>query len=77
MNDISSPFVRDDDPDRHTRCQDALQSAFLDLIAKAVAAGWSEREAVAAVADLADHHMLSNVENANTDALISLLKRMT
>lgn len=46
-------------------------------IADAVAAGWIEREAVCAIIELADNHMLSISANDDTDALIQLLRRMT
>lgn len=77
MSDISRPFVTDDDPDRHIRCQDALQCAFHDLICAAVAAGWNEREAIAAVGELADNHMLALDANNETTALLDLLKKMS
>ncbi|TXI03586.1 MAG: hypothetical protein E6Q76_13605 [Rhizobium sp.] len=77
MPDIARPFVTDDDPDRHLRCQDALQAAFRELVNAGTTAGWSEREIVLAIADLADSHLLSLKTNDNTDVLIALLKRMT
>ena len=77
MPDITRPFVSDDDPDRPIRCQDALQAAFRDLVNAATSVGWSEREVVLAIADLADNHLLSVEANRNTEALIALLKRMT
>jgi hypothetical protein len=77
MFDIARPFVTDDDPDRHIRCQDAIQTAFRELIGAATDAGWSEREILLAIIDLADNHLLSLDANDNTHALIALLKRMT
>lgn len=77
MRDIARPFVTDDDPDRHIRCQDALQAAFQDLVSAAISVGWSEREVLLAIADLADHQVLSLEANDHTDVLVALLKRMT
>jgi hypothetical protein len=77
MPDITRPFVSDDDPDRHIRCQDALQAAFRNLVGAATEAGWSEREILLAIAELADNQLLSLDANDNTDALIALLRRLT
>jgi len=76
MRDISKPFVTRDDPDRHIRCQDALQYAFRDLIEAAVAAGWSEQEAVDAVGELVEGHMQDLMARADSAALMALLKTM-
>jgi hypothetical protein len=48
MSHIPLPSVSDDHPDRHISCQFALQSAFVQVAARALAAGWSEREVAAA-----------------------------
>lgn len=77
MPDIARPFVTDDDPDRDIRCQDALQAAYRELVSAAIMAGWSEREVVLAIGELADKHLLSLEANDNADALIALLRRMT
>ncbi|NLS21060.1 hypothetical protein HGP16_31670 [Rhizobium sp. P40RR-XXII] len=77
MFDIARPFVTEDDPDRHIRCQDAIQAAFRDLIGAAIEAGWSEREILLAIADLVDNQLLSLEANGNTEILLALLKRMT
>lgn len=77
MPDITRPFVSDDDPDRHLRCQDALQVALRDLVNAAAEAGWSEREILLALADLVDNELLSLDANGSTQALIALLRRMT
>lgn len=74
MRDISRPFATDDNLERHIRCQEALQFAFLDLIAAAVAVGWKEREAIVAVLDLADNHMLALAANDGMSALLDALK---
>lgn len=77
MPDIARPFVTDDDPDRHIRCQDALQAAFQDLVSTAISVGWSEHEVLLAIGDLVDLQVLSLGANNHTDALVALLKRMT
>ncbi|PDT32268.1 hypothetical protein CO660_00025 [Rhizobium sp. L9] len=77
MTEIARPSVSEDHPDRQIRCQDAMQLAFERLVERAAAAGWSEREAVIAIIDLADNHMLSIAANNKTNALLDLLKRMT
>ncbi|WP_244520284.1 hypothetical protein [Agrobacterium fabrum] len=69
--------MSDDDPDRHLRCQDALQVALRDLVNAAAEAGWSEREILLALADLVDNELLSLDANGSTQALIALLRRMT
>ncbi|MFK0164264.1 hypothetical protein [Rhizobium sp. NPDC090279] len=69
--------MTDDDPDRHIRCQDALQAALRELVSAATLAGWSEREVVLAIGDLADKHLRSLDANDNTDTLIAMLRRMT
>ncbi|MGZ2487758.1 hypothetical protein ACVITL_006343 [Rhizobium pisi] len=77
MTEITRPSVPEDHPDRHIRCQDAIQFAFQHLLRQAVASGWSESEAVAAFIDLADNHILSIAANDETNKLIERLKRMT
>ena len=77
MLNIARPFVTDDDPDRHIRCQDALQAAFQDLVSAAISVSWSEREALLAITDLVDHQVLSLEASDNTDALVAFLKRTT
>lgn len=76
MREISAP-ISDDDPDRHLSCQEALQLAFEDILTAAAAAGWSEREIVAALIDLADNHMIGLREMQETSAIIALIKRLT
>ncbi len=50
---IDPPFVTDDDPDRHVRCEDAIHSAIRALLEDAVRAGWSETETLRAIQSLA------------------------
>ena len=76
MNSISRPFVTRDDPDRDIRCQDALDSAFCELLAGAMDAGWSERESVEAIIAIAESHLLSVAANDGTDGLVTMLRQM-
>lgn len=76
MSNISRPFVTTDDPDRHIRCQDALQFALRDLITAATAAGWTEEEALSAIADLAEAHILEREIASDTASLNSILRKM-
>jgi hypothetical protein len=77
MSDILYPVLDKDNPDRHLTCQEALSTAFQNLLDAALAAGWSEREAIAAVADLADNQMLALSARNETNQLMALLKSMT
>ncbi|TCR76764.1 hypothetical protein [Rhizobium sp. BK376] len=76
MNSISRPFVTRDDPDRDIRCQDALDSAFCELLARAMDAGWSEKESVEAIISLAEGRLLSVAANDDTDGLVAMLRQM-
>ncbi|KQW30734.1 hypothetical protein ASC71_00065 [Rhizobium sp. Root1240] len=51
--------------------QEALEGAVLDLVERAVAAGWGEVEAVAAIVAVAENRMLAIGENEETDRLIA------
>jgi hypothetical protein len=75
MSKIPSPTVPKDDPDRFLQCQDALHIAVQDLIGEAVAAGWNEAEAIAAVIETADAHMLMQIENSEVEAILDRLKK--
>lgn len=77
MSQISGPYVSHDDPDRPIRCQDALNAAVQELVGKATAAGWTDRETLAAIIEIADNCLLSLATNDDAEILISLLKRMT
>lgn len=53
MNDIPSPCLPADDPDRIIEAQEALQDAFTALRNAAVSAGWTDAEADTALHCLA------------------------
>ena len=57
-------------PDRRIDCQFAMEGRFLELIDDAEDAGWSAEEAVAALIDLADNHVLGLKANEDTDRQI-------
>ncbi len=76
MRDICKPFVATDDPDRDIRCRDALQFAFRDLVAASVDAGWSEQEALEAIATLADDGLRRIGANNDAQPLLDVLRRM-
>jgi hypothetical protein len=76
MSNISKPFVTRDDPDRHIRCQDALQFAFAEILAAAVAAGWDEREALEALATLTENLMAESAAKNDAALLTGILRRM-
>lgn len=77
MREIGPPSRSDDDPDRHLKCQEALQFVFDDVLLAAQAAGWHEREVVAALIDLADNHLLGLREAQETSSIIAMIRRMT
>lgn len=71
--DIPSPPRGSDHPDRFVDAQEALEAAVLMLVEKAVAAGWGEREALAAVISVAENRALALGENDELDALLRRL----
>jgi hypothetical protein len=77
MSDISYAVLDKDNPDRHLSCQEALSTAFQNLLDAALAAGWCEWEAIAAIVDLADNQMLALSARNETNQLMVLLKSMT
>jgi len=77
MTEITAPYVTQDDPDRPIRCQDALNAAVQELVGQATAVGWSDRETLAAIIEIADNSLLSLAANDDSELLIALLKRMT
>ena len=67
---VQGPIPTDQPEDRFLRCEEALEPGFQALVRKAIEAGWNETEACAAIACLADHHMLAGECNERTDASI-------
>lgn len=60
-------------PDRFLDAQEAVEAAVLELIENAVAAGWAEREVIAAIIAVAENRMLAVAENEELDELLRRL----
>jgi len=77
MADILRPISDRNDPDRHIRCQDAVEHALSDVTDVANSVGWREPELAAAVIDLTDSHMPDRQATEDANALLALVRRMT
>jgi hypothetical protein len=77
MSDVIPPAIPGDHPDRHIWCQFALHAAFLQIAARAVAAGWNEREVAAALVDLADNHMLCLITIGEVEAIVEAIRKQS
>ncbi len=75
MENIKSPRISAQHPDRDLECQAALSEAFAELADRAAAAGWSDKEVAAALTALADNRMLGAAEIAKVEDLLASLKR--
>lgn len=62
-----------DHPDRFLDAQEAIEASVLDLVDKAVSAGWGEPETNAAMIAVAENRILAIGAN---DELDDLLKRL-
>jgi hypothetical protein len=76
MQDISRPFVTENDPDRDVRCLDALHSAFNELVARATAAGWHEQEVLESILTLAEDRSMRTPANDLSAMLGKMLAKM-
>lgn len=72
--DIRGPSSIERDEDRFLLCEQALETAFQELVWRAVRAGWDEGETCVALASLADHHILAMRYNGEVAASIRKLK---
>ena len=54
-------------PDRHLDCQEFLEAKVLSILDEGRSAGWTTSEITAALIDLADHIMLADAANRQTD----------
>lgn len=72
---IDAPRHGPDHPDRFIDCQEALEAAFQALVWEAMKAGWGEAEAVAAIIELADAHVLAAGENEKLESLLRDIRR--
>jgi len=75
MTKVKEPLRSGEYPDRFLDCQEALMPGFLVLLESAVASGWTENEAIAALIELADSRWLSNGENNELQRVLVTLKR--
>lgn len=75
MTKVKEPLRSDEYPDRFLDCQEALMPGFLVLLESAVASGWDENEAIAALVELADCRWLSNGENNDLQIVLASIKR--
>ncbi|QCM13765.1 hypothetical protein CFBP6625_25525 (plasmid) [Agrobacterium tumefaciens] len=75
MTKVKEPLRSDKYPDRFLDCQEALMPGFLVLLESAVASGWTENEAIAALIELADGRWLSNDENIDLQRVLASVKR--
>jgi len=65
---IPAPPRPEDHPDRFLDAQEAIETSLLELVDKGIAAGWGEREIIAAIVAVAENRMLSLADD--------LLKRL-
>lgn len=70
---ISGPSHSISQHDRFLECEEDLETEFQALVWRAIKAGWDEGEACAAIASLADHHILAMECNEKTKAAIQTL----
>ncbi|ANH03605.1 hypothetical protein shn_05870 [Shinella sp. HZN7] len=71
---ITEPRATSSQQDRFLQCEEALEAEFQALVWKAIKAGWDEGEACAAIASLADHHILAIDCNNRTSVSIRKLR---
>ncbi|MEJ1928834.1 hypothetical protein WDZ92_00985 [Nostoc sp. NIES-2111] len=72
---ITPPPRPADHPDRFLDAQEAIEGNVLDVVAKAVEAGWGEVEALAAVVAVAENRMLAICENERVNRQIEELRK--
>lgn len=72
---INPPPRSPDHPDRFLDAQEAVEDAVSRIVEDAVAAGWGEAEAIAAVVTVAENKMLAITEDAYLDGLLKRLRK--
>jgi hypothetical protein len=72
---ITPPPRPADHPDRLLDAQEAVEDDVLDVVDKAVEAGWGEVEALAAVVAVAENRMLAICENERVNRQIEELRK--
>lgn len=65
------PRYTQGNPDRSLELEEHLEPLFETLITVAVSVGYTEPEALAAIASLVDNRQLANAENFVTDVMIA------
>jgi len=70
---IPPPTLPPGDPDRHLKCQEALDVALQEVAQAAIKAGWDQKEVATAIVELADAHVLAMIEDAIVDGQIEQL----
>jgi hypothetical protein len=75
MQEIPSPNVPKSDENRHLFCQMAVEPSLQDVVEDAMLAGWSEREILSAIIEIADNLMLASACNDDLKELLAVLKK--
>ena len=70
---IPPPTLPPGDPDRHLKCQEALDVALQEVAQAAIKAGWDQEEVATAIVEVADAHVLMMTENADVEDQIERL----
>lgn len=76
LMNIAPPRRPNSHPDRLIDCQEAIESAFQDLMENVTAAGWGPEEVAASIKQLAWAYLRTLEENAKTEAVIEWAKRL-
>ena len=74
---IPTPPRPEGHPDRFLDAQEAIEASLLDMVDQAIAAGWGEREAIAAVVAVAENRILGLAENDETNDQLRRISRWT
>jgi len=64
---ILPPTLPPGDPDRHLKCQEAMDVALQEVALAAIKAGWDQQEVATALVELADAQVLAMIENIAVD----------
>jgi hypothetical protein len=64
---IPPPTLPPGDPDRHLKCQEAMDVALQEVALAAIKAGWDKQEVATALVELADAHVLAMIEDGAFD----------
>ena len=75
MQEIPSPDVPDDHDHRHLLCRMAIEPSVQDIVDDARLAGWSDREVLSAIIEVADDLMLESACDDDLKELLAVLKK--